>query len=105
VVGDGDGPRVVVLDPVHGLVVDEELASVVTSQGDVFVLGGQDDVDDLAVAAAFIELNAHHDRSFVADPSAHGGSLPGAGGGEPGQGIDVLSGRLVRCVVSGAWKI
>jgi hypothetical protein len=30
VVGDGDGPWVVVFDPVHGLVVDEELASVTT---------------------------------------------------------------------------
>ncbi|WP_158647651.1 hypothetical protein [Actinoplanes sp. ATCC 53533] len=36
-------------DAVHGVVVDEELAAVVTGETDVFVVGGQHNVDDRPV--------------------------------------------------------
>jgi len=37
-------------DPLHGLVVDEELPAVIAGQGDVVVVGAEDDVDDHARA-------------------------------------------------------
>lgn len=55
----------------HLLVVDEELPAVVTGEVDVLGVDADDDLVDLDVFGVVVDLDADHDRGFIADPPVH----------------------------------
>jgi hypothetical protein len=76
---DGLGRRLVaaagdvVIEGFAAFVVDEEVAAVVAGEEDVLLGGDQDDVGDLGLFGVVVDVDAHHDRGFIADPAARHG--------------------------------
>ena len=63
----------VVVEGFAAFVLDEEVAAVVAGEEDVLLGGDEDDVGDLGLFGVVVDVDAHHDGGFVADPAAcHG---------------------------------